>query len=107
MIPVCQNKKNGKRDEIEEKQSILICLGSQLRVNFILVNLMIYFQITLGASAVRGNKDSSGDPKKKYFVWKTYSDGTKVKEYIDKDQIQDYTMSKKGKFDGDDQVNIS
>ena len=68
---------------------------------------MIYFQITLGASAVRGNKDSSGDPKKKYFVWKTYSDGTKVKEYIDKDQIQDYAMSKKGKFDGDDQVNIS
>ena len=62
---------------------------------------------TLGASAVRGNKDSSGDPKKKYFVWKTYSDGTKVKEYIDKDQIPDFTMSKKGKFDGDDQVNIS
>ena len=60
-----------------------------------------------GASAVRGNKDSSGDPKKKYFVWKTYSDGTKVKEYIDKDQIPDFTMSKKGKFDGDDQVNIS
>ena len=61
--------------------------------------------IILGASAVRGNKDS--DPKKKYFVWKTYSDGTKVKEYIDKDQIQNYAMSKKGKFDGDDQVNIS
>ena len=68
---------------------------------------MIYFQITLGASAVRGNKDSGGDPKKKYFVWKTYSDGSKVKEYIDKDQIPDYAMSKKGKFDGDDQVNIS
>jgi len=57
-----------------------------------------------GASAVRGNKDSSGGPKKKYFVWKTYSDGSKVKEYIDKDQIPDYAMSKKGKFDGDDQV---
>ena len=62
---------------------------------------------TLGASAVRGNKDSIGDPKKKYFVWKTYSDGSKVKEYIDKDQIPDYAMSKKGKFDSDDQVNIS
>ena len=66
-----------------------------------------FYLTTLGASAVRGNKDSSGDPKKKYFVWKTYSDGTKIKEYIDKDQIQDYAMSKKGKFDGDDQVNIS
>ena len=67
----------------------------------------IYFQLTLGASAVRGNKDSTGDPKKKYFVWKTYSDGSKVKEYIDKDQIPDYAISKKGKFDSDDQVNIS
>ena len=61
----------------------------------------IKLTIVLGSSTHRGSYDS-GDPKKKYFVWKTYSDGTQVKEYLDRDQIEEYTKAKKMRQGNDD-----
>jgi len=65
--------------------------------------------VTLGDSTIQGKRES--DQKKKYFVWKTYSDGTQVKEYLDEEQIKAYKLnrtmeSKKMKFP-DNQEEIS
>jgi len=48
--------------------------------------------VTLGSSTVDGKRES--EQKKKYFIWKTYSDGSQVKEYLDKEQIAEYKLSR-------------
>ena len=59
--------------------------------------------VTLGDSTLQGSEQ-----KKKYFVWKTYSDGSQIKEYLDEEQIKQYKInrtmeaSKKAKLDAED-----
>jgi len=48
--------------------------------------------VTLGDSTIQGRRES--EQKKKYFVWKTYSDGSQVKEYLDEDQIKEYKLNR-------------